>query len=220
MITVIVHSMLAGYGTIAPVTSAGQTLFVFYALIGIPITIIYLDTLGEILSKVMDLFLAPVKRKFQGKEKTVVSVVIQIVAVILAMIPGVVLFILFPALIYNSIEPWSYGEAVYFCFVTLTTVGFGDIVPAKDTGLLETYILVIYEIGSAIWIWMGLAFVALMISQIQKLIEAVGEWILSCCRCRSKHWKAKFQTVLLDENMNDCTEHGWRKYEDETQTDL
>ena len=67
MITVIVHSMLAGYGTSAPVTSAGQTLFVFYALIGIPITIIYLDTLGEILSKVMDLFLAPVKRKFQGK---------------------------------------------------------------------------------------------------------------------------------------------------------
>ena len=193
----------------------GQTLFIFYALIGIPITLIYLGTLGEILSKLVDRILAPVKRKFRGTEKTVVSVITRIVAVILAMLPGTVLFIFIPALIYNAIEPWSYGEAVYFCFVTLTTVGFGDIVPAKDTGLLETYILVIYEIGSTIWIWMGLAFVALMISQIQKLIEAVGEWLLSCCRCRSKHWKAKFQTPLLDEDTSDFKEHRWKKNTDD-----
>ena len=213
---------LAGYGSIAPVTSAGQTLFVFYALIGIPITLIYLGTLGEILSTLMDRILAPIEKKFQAGKKTVISVLIWAVAVILAMIPGMILFIFLPALVYNAVEPWSYGEAVYFCFVTLTTVGFGDIVPAKDTGRLETYVLVIYEIGSAIWIWIGLAFVALVISRIQKLIEAIGQWILYSCRYTSKSWTSRFQTPLLDEDVEEGKEQRWKRKsaENEIMTEL
>ena len=159
----------------------------------------------------MDRILAPVERKFQVGKKTVTSVLVRTVAVILAMLPGMILFVFLPALVYNAVEPWSYGEAVYFCFVTLTTVGFGDIVPAKDTGRLETYVLVIYEIGSAIWIWMGLAFVALVISRIQKLIEAIGQCILSSCRHRSKSWSSRFQTPLLDEGVGEGEEQGWRR---------
>ena len=159
----------------------------------------------------MDRIPAPVGRKFKVGKKTITSVSVQTVAVILAMLAGMILFIFLPALVYNAVEPWSYGEAVYFCFVTLTTVGFGDIVPAKDTGRLETYVLVIYEICSAIWIWMGLAFVALVISRIQKLIEAIGQWILSCCRHRYKSWTLRFQTPLLDKGVGKGNKQGWRK---------
>ena len=44
---------------------------------------------------------------------------------------GLVLFITIPAIIFWQIEDWSYGEAWYYCFITLSTVGFGDYVAGK-----------------------------------------------------------------------------------------
>lgn len=41
---------------------------------------------------------------------------------------GVVLFLLIPGLCFMLVENWTYGEAVYYCFITLTTIGFGDFV--------------------------------------------------------------------------------------------
>ncbi len=85
---------------------------------------------------------------------------------------GVVLFVLFPALIFSSIESWTYGEAFYYCIVTLTTVGFGDFVPAqRDRSSLGTF----YRICSGVWIWFGLACVALLIAQIQTTFQKAGE---------------------------------------------
>ena len=38
------------------------------------------------------------------------------------------LFIVAPALFFMNIEQWTYAESIYYCFVTLTTIGFGDFV--------------------------------------------------------------------------------------------
>lgn len=42
---------------------------------------------------------------------------------------GVVFFIFLPSFIFTQIEEWSMLEAVYFCTITLTKIGFGDYVP-------------------------------------------------------------------------------------------
>merc|ERR1719161_1174398 len=41
------------------------------------------------------------------------------------------LFLFGGAFIYTQLETWTYLESLYFCFVTLSTVGFGDYLPSS-----------------------------------------------------------------------------------------
>ena len=38
-------------------------------------------------------------------------------------------YVLFGAYIFQRMENWSYLNAAYFCVITLTTIGFGDLTP-------------------------------------------------------------------------------------------
>ena len=44
---------------------------------------------------------------------------------------GVVLFLLVPAAIFTAVEDWRYGEAFYYAFISISTIGFGDFVAGK-----------------------------------------------------------------------------------------
>ena len=46
-------------------------------------------------------------------------------------------------LFYMHVEHWSFINAVYFCVVTLGTVGYGDIIPTTDVGKLFTVMYII-----------------------------------------------------------------------------
>jgi len=51
------------------------------------------------------------------------------------------------ALFYHIAEKLSWLNAVYFCVITLTTVGYGDITPKTDAGKVFTTIYVLIGIG-------------------------------------------------------------------------
>ena len=44
---------------------------------------------------------------------------------------------------YVNVEHWSLINAIYFCVVTLATVGYGDITPTTDVGKLFTVLYII-----------------------------------------------------------------------------
>jgi hypothetical protein len=37
------------------------------------------------------------------------------------------------ALLFAQWEDWPFLDGAYFCFITFTTIGFGDLVPGKST---------------------------------------------------------------------------------------
>jgi len=63
----------------------------------------------------------------------------------LMLVAGLVLLV--GVMFYVSVEQWSLVDAVYFCVVTLGTVGYGDITPTTDAGKLFTVFYIIVGLG-------------------------------------------------------------------------
>lgn len=55
--------------------------------------------------------------------------------------------LVFGAVFYHYTEKLSWVDAFYFCTITLTTVGYGDIVPHTDPGKIFTIFYVLAGIG-------------------------------------------------------------------------
>jgi voltage-gated potassium channel Kch len=51
------------------------------------------------------------------------------------------------AIFYHIVEKLAWLDAVYFCVITLTTIGYGDIVPHTNLGKLFTIFYVLGGVG-------------------------------------------------------------------------
>jgi len=51
-------------------------------------------------------------------------------------------------LVFHELEKWGYIDSFYFTTVTLTTIGYGDLVPHTDTGKLITSAFAILGVGT------------------------------------------------------------------------
>ncbi|XP_033110887.1 potassium channel subfamily K member 10-like [Anneissia japonica] len=157
-----------GYGHIAPTTYGGCAFCVAYAFFGIPLTALFLSLIGEcfadswnawntILVKYVTCF-----SKHQKSKKVISTIVLVIIAYSL--------IILIPSVILSSIESWENLTGQYFCFISLSTIGFGDYVIGQNTdmsdGLLKTYKLIF-----VLYIIFGLSVLTLSFKQLQVIYQ-------------------------------------------------
>ncbi|KAH0620279.1 hypothetical protein JD844_020435 [Phrynosoma platyrhinos] len=84
------------------------------------------------------------------------------------LVMGILVFLCVPSAIFRKMEGWSYGEAIYFAFITLSTIGFGDYIIGRQQG--KDYFPG-YRILVAIWIIFGLAWIALLFNLLTTLLE-------------------------------------------------
>ncbi len=56
-------------------------------------------------------------------------------------------FIGIGSVVYHYLEGWSWIDCMYFCVITLTTIGYGDFSPQTDGGKIFTMVYILIGLG-------------------------------------------------------------------------
>ncbi|VDD89569.1 unnamed protein product [Enterobius vermicularis] len=153
-----------GYGNIVPVTTYGRITCVIFSLVGAPLAIITIGDLGKFLSE-CTIWLYRKMKKGRGLFQYIYHKCFVVIVFVLfeatgplnlddlvmdkAEVPVILVFtilllyIAFGGILFCVLESWSYMDAFYYCFVSLTTIGFGDLVPERH----EYIVLMLVYLG-------------------------------------------------------------------------
>ena len=106
---------LIGYGHAIPHTKAGRAVTIAYALIGIPMWLIMIQSVGERLNSLITFVLKHVKRRLKQRREPQITAMelltCEALLTALTLITGSVVF--------HHYEKWPYLDAFYYCFFTL-----------------------------------------------------------------------------------------------------
>ncbi|KAG2468043.1 potassium channel subfamily K member 5a [Polypterus senegalus] len=144
-----------GYGNIAPKTSPGRVFCIFYGLFGVPLCLTWISALGKFFGG---------RAKYLGQFLTKRGIALrkaQITCTAVFIIWGVLIHLVLPPLVFMKTENWSYIEGLYYSFITIATIGFGDLVAGVNPDI-EYHVL--YRYFVELWIYLGLAWLSLFIN--------------------------------------------------------
>uniref|UniRef100_A0A665WJW0 Potassium channel subfamily K member n=1 Tax=Echeneis naucrates TaxID=173247 RepID=A0A665WJW0_ECHNA len=121
-----------GYGHAAPSSDSGKVFCMFYALLGIPLTLVMFQSLGERINTFVRYLLHQAK-KCLGLRQTEVSMANMVTVGFFSCMSTLSV----GAVAFSHCEGWSFLHAFYYCFITLTTIGFGDYVALQRDNALQ-----------------------------------------------------------------------------------
>ena len=120
----------SGYGRVTPLSDAGKSFIILYAVIGIPLTLVLFSAIVERLMIPTKMFLYFLFRKLGHLYKVFH---IQLLHLFIMIVVVVCFIFLIPASIYATLEPtWNFLDAFYYCFISMTTIGLGDYIPGDN----------------------------------------------------------------------------------------
>ncbi|CAG0914091.1 unnamed protein product [Notodromas monacha] len=174
-----------GYGHRAPKSDAGRLFCIVYALIGIPVTGLLLAALADTFSlglmyvydRGFTFWKERVEPDIMGEDvpdepsETEMKRHKLMFAAVVYICIGFSVLMFLPALLFSLIEGWSYGDSLYFTFVTLSTIGFGDLVPGEH--VTNKNVDALYKIVMTMWVVIGLAYWATVFSFITKALRRI-----------------------------------------------
>ncbi|XP_013380998.1 uncharacterized protein LOC106152065 [Lingula anatina] len=206
-----------GYGHIAPRTMWGKLVCIAYAVLGIPLTLLFLTNIGDVMADIFRYIYAKVcccgcirkknKDKVQeirtpsptkgwkldetGKplppsreptiidnddddddeeeEKITVPLTVTMLVIIGWLLGGSVLYTVW-------YKDWKWYSSFYFCFITMSTIGFGDYYPSVDNGL-GTVEDIMIMVSAWTYTIVGMAFLAMGFNLMQDEIVDKFKWI-------------------------------------------
>lgn len=149
----LVVNALIGYGHSTPKTVGGKLFCMTYALVGIPLCMIMFQNVGERLNTFVTYLLKQIKKCFRMKNTEVSQTDLIFITMNLSTV-----IITAGALMFSHFERWKYIDSLYYCFITLTTIGFGDFVALQKENMLQEKPH--YFAFSVIFILFGLAVIS------------------------------------------------------------
>ncbi|EYC05070.1 hypothetical protein Y032_0084g1762 [Ancylostoma ceylanicum] len=170
-----------GYGHLYPSTVAGRVFTMIYAIFGIPLVLSILDDLGKLLTRCLKtpwwLIKCGCRRMFRYCTKQTMAEIRKLDAedkrdldIFDLPIPIAITVVISWIFICSATfciweHDWDYFVAFYFFFISLSTIGLGDITPTQPKYLLMLFIYII----------IGLSLVSMCINLIQAKLERTYE---------------------------------------------
>ncbi|KAI8359328.1 hypothetical protein B0O80DRAFT_423292 [Mortierella sp. GBAus27b] len=200
----IVSFATIGYGNLSPKTSAGQIIFFFYGLFGISSVGFFVVSLRNAVIeqfqwRLLDRFSKPahltrVQTRMSAKdisfpearfeEEQRVKLLVKRKMIVRMMFVWIGMWFGGAGIFCAFEQSWTFLESLYFCFVTLTTIGFGDYVPTQP-GAIEFW---------NVYVFVGLSVFAYILSLSSESMAA--------------------QIHLVDDRDDDDDMYGWERNED------
>ncbi|TWW53537.1 Potassium channel subfamily K member 1 [Takifugu flavidus] len=166
-----------GYGHTVPLSDGGKAFCIFFSILGIPITLFFLSVVVQRLMVLVTWRPVSYLHQRWALPKSKLALVH---ATGLALVT-LLLFILVPAWIFTNLEKdWSFLESLYFCFISLTTVGLGDYVPGETHSRDNNPHPHLYRLGITVYLLLGLVCVLVVMEtcyqlpQVKRLSQSFG----------------------------------------------
>jgi len=158
-----------GFNAAAPQSVGGRAFVIPFAIFGIPLFLVTAIGMGMLLNRLAEWLRAV----FAAWCRCVCTPQCgdRVFRVFVITIFGVIFFLVIPSIIFAQIEPWTYADAFYFTFITLATIGFGDLIPSYNNvpWMTENY-RNWYRLAIAFWILILSAWFAGVLVSIQTVI--------------------------------------------------
>ncbi|XP_067316951.1 potassium channel subfamily K member 6-like [Anolis sagrei] len=157
-----------GYGYTTPLSDAGKAFCIFYALLGVPFTMLLLTATVQRLVATFTSGPLEYLTRHWGCDRRALScghLFLLAVGVLVA-------FFLVPAAIFSTLEEtWSFLDAFYFCFISLCTIGLGDYVPGEQPG---QPLRSLYKVSITVYLLLGLMAMLLLLQTFHKMADLHG----------------------------------------------
>ncbi|XP_055791010.1 potassium channel subfamily K member 12-like [Salvelinus fontinalis] len=188
-----------GFGMSTPVTVTGKVFLIFYGLLGCAATILFFNLFLERIITLLAVVMKAVRERrirnsgllppgirhdfsacsFPGWKPSVyhVMLILGLSAIIISCCASAM---------YTPVEGWAYLDSLYFCFVTFSTIGFGDLVSSQRA---DYEYQPLYRLANCLFILMGVCCIYSLFNVISIVIKQVLNWMLQnlCCqRCKIK----------------------------------
>ncbi|CAA93875.2 Potassium channel domain-containing protein [Caenorhabditis elegans] len=199
-----------GYGNLACKTNLGRIATIIYGMIGIPLMLFVLKNFGELCvkwaKKIQFNVQQCLKKCFGRKQKrasSLASITSKEMLEVFFEVPEddkedttfqlrwgllvIVLFVVLCSFVVSFWENWDFLTAFYFFFVSLSTIGFGDIVPDHPRTACALFVLY----------FIGLALFAMVYAILQERVENQYMWALELI---DQKYQEKLKQDMYDED--------------------
>lgn len=122
------YFLLTGFGHVVPLTFAGRLFCIFCALIGIPLNLVVLKTVGERITRHIYNTVKHIEKKYCRRRHPshvgIKAAGVSFLMMVIVITVGGAADMIF--------DGWTFFDGVYFNFIAYSTIGFGDLFPRVE----------------------------------------------------------------------------------------